>query len=494
MIHLVVEVTQVVPPDEGESDTQSQGTLESDVTRAIEKACWCELIVLRHDMCRGWELARMYRLFQNRGTRLLPFPIQSLMDDPESMLGRMLSCEPVMLTVKGGSGLEIVRRDVMFNLLCLIVPHMPDTIFAELISAWSWSRAIPGAGTGSGDAYTFHRALCEYYFEVSSSATTRGFLDIRVTGEFGRDVCSDTCGEVTDIGASLTGALGEVPIITPPIASFAALLSIPLNLLCTSSFVPEEVCVEEPDMDTYRVILQLIPTYEEANGQGVRMLRAFIDVVDEGPERDCEHDRERGWAQGRADQIIRTLYYMLTSNRQSIRWLGTHSPRPSMRAQPHLDLRPQPCSHCPKAELYSMTSRFGLEAPYMSPFGTGRDAACMPDVCYAQWFLSTATDPEIQAAFIIALESPEVSEVSEPVSGSAVSLVSMFVEVLVRSSGAILKTMGPHCRCAKPWSPAGDMGYGTSHDRSMCGTMDLVACLTPLHALQLLEMLVCGSG
>lgn len=420
MIELLVELTNL---DDEEQD------IEADVTRAIKHLCSAELRMLRDDMSRSWELSKMYAHAKwQQSEELVPFAIRLVLKDDMSLVGRLLSGEPVTLVVSGGSGMRLVRGDVVSNLLSLIAPYIPIVVLAEMIST----------------SFILQRALCEYYFRVSSSQ--HGSRGGQLVCDDSKNACeqhaSEHASEHASKHASEHASVSDIG---------AWLLEKPEDPLLFSS--DEEYCVK----------LRIIPSVP---------VRAFIDVVP-GVHRVQQDEIEDMHPQARLDQLLRMLFHMLTKNRHTLAWLGAicASKRP---LTPHCDLRPPPCAYCQITNLYSVTTRFGLDNPTIS---SSAPVSSVLDVCYAHWFFSSAAHLEIATAFSSALASTD----------PATTTGSLPADVLVRSSGAILNTMAPHCRkCV-------DQTFDGLH-QNLCGTKEIVACLNPTHALQLLEMLVCQRG
>lgn len=168
---------------------------------------------------------------------------------------------------------------------------------------------------------------------------------------------------------------------------------------------------------------------------------------------------EAVFAESEAHRFLRSLFCMLTANRRRFSWFGQ-----SVRGQEH-------------RSDHLLTKRYGLSPPDLD---SCRDRSGLLDVCYAEWYLSTHNKEDIADAFATA-----IAVGSKTVHDGARLTKTAFVEVLSRRAFDILQALAPNC--------AGCDSTFEIHSGGGCGTRELVACLLPIHALQLLEMLVCDQ-
>lgn len=165
----------------------------------------------------------------------------------------------------------------------------------------------------------------------------------------------------------------------------------------------------------------------------------------------------------RALHFLRTLFCMLTVNRRKFCWFGQCA-----RGHEHRSDHP-------------LTKKFGLSPP---DFDRLTDPETLLDVAFAVWYLSISAEEDIADAFETVGKAFVRVSLDE---GSLTRLVitkSTFVRVLMRSSFDILNAVAPNC--------LGCDSLSDVHCGGGCGTKELITCLTPLHAMQLLEMLVCS--
>lgn len=427
-------------------DLQPEEDVEEAVTAAVECLCGVELDTLHSHISHSWGLTGVYAptMFQPC-KHMLPFLIQNTLIGENSVLGQLLSCEPVMLTVIG-SGTKFSRDNVLQSLLCLMLPGLPDVILSELFSDW----------VQSSNNDKFQRAICEYYFQYAVLASSSGRL---------------------------------------------------LELKSVKRVVDR---MNHSGEYTRRHVK--MPSFTECpKGLYTQAVAERADPVE--PATVQEKQRTFGTApRERIDALLRTLYMSLETNREHLTWLGVCSTRAVSAFTHRVEVGD-------RAQLNTATSRFGLTPPDMHHPCTISDSAAMLDVCYAQWFLSSASFDEIYNAFEEALHvhvhvhvQPATST-PPTVTHKIKSHTSTFVDVITRSSRSILNTMAPQCigcHCKYRLSPSDWPGAETwrSSMPTAChscgsryahtgdhtgGTRELIACLLPVHALQLLDMFVCSS-
>lgn len=300
-----------------------------------------------------------------------------------SNLGRLLGCEPVMLRVNDGTCVS--RQNVVCNVMTIVFPTICVPVLAELISYWMQSI----------QSMIYQKALCDYYFNSAQSHTNSGIRQQRTSR--GHD--------------------------------------------CWDAWVPCHVCTLSDESACVPGSPVLDPQADSLYDKAVRDRAVEIhpsDILDSS-----SINKE---PQQRIDQLLNTLFRMLTESERHTRSFG--------RVQ----------SGIKPPDLNQLRSLSSIK---------------MMDVCFAHWYLSTARTPHITMAFHSAIkpslneENFEICTPAEPPTP-----MSTFIEVLLRSSREILHTMAPSIAITDRKCFEGR------------GTMDLVACLSQTHALQLLEMMV----
>lgn len=175
------------------------------------------------------------------------------------------------------------------------------------------------------------------------------------------------------------------------------------------------------------------------------------------PSSDLSNDEQR------AHHFVRALHCMLTLNCKRVSWFG--------RGAHRMDHR------------HPLTKRYGLLTPDLDDLSSS-DA--LLDVSFAVWYLSSQDKDNIADAFEVSRQTLATSQAPPKYDhGLMAPTKAVFVRVLMQRSFDILQAVAPHC--------AGCDDVSDVHCGGGCGTRDLIACLVPMHALQLLEMLVCDK-
>lgn len=374
--------------------------IEHAVTSAVHELCGKDIIHLAIRLREDGNINRMFgSICTDDQGRRIPLSIKDHTGNGQTVLGLLLSGEPVALNIRG-SEVVVERSNVLCNILTLLLPNLPDDTMASLFSDWSLT----------GARGFFHRAVCEYYLKVSQQDTPGPHVSL------GGALASHCIDRVCNTRYS--GYVGHTPSV------------------CHDTL---EELVDERD----RLLEGMVPAAgstctPEGTGAGAGGWMDMEPVADANA----------------AQQFIRVLFRMLTANLKHA-WYKKETPA---------DI----CAHC------SLTHRFGLIPPMLNLI---KDPAVMLHICFAAWYLSSAEHKDIATCFQTAL----AGGLNPP--ANAGPNESAFLHVLLQHSHALLTATAPHCkRC--------DSGKW-SHCGGGCGSKELISCLTPLHSLQLLELLVC---
>lgn len=321
----------------------------------------------------------------------------------------------------------LYRENVLCNLIHLCFFDIPNTILAELIVDW----------TTTSNSEKFETALCRYYAEISN--LTSGCLFTR-----GDDLqhdnylqFSDTLARVTDVGAMVW-----------------------------------------------------VPGLSQSNEE-----RCMNDTSDHS-EVVCDNNTISE-PQARINHLLLTTFHVLRTNREQL--------QNTCRTVLSNDQNPtdtyNACSHDGLyIHEYTMMSRFGLTHPnFRHSCLENKGMAQFLDVSYAHKYLMSACNRQIRVDFETALspgcKNPDWRLCHDP----------QIVHILRRSSFEILNTIAPQCdSCGCEYRSCHDhlervpnaakcryAASQTGHGVGVGGTIQLVACLSQMHALQLLEMLIC---
>lgn len=453
MIELNVDASRIMSTD-----------IEEAITHAINNRCRSDLDNLSKKLKMDWDFANVCNTLVNSDTLChVPFLMQSVIDSFNNHCGiiikQLIFGESIRVHVNDD---VIHRNDAICNILTLLIPIIPDVILSSLITGW----------TLSSRGQTFQRALCEYYFMIKNVAD---YHDRSLGSLISDQLKEDSFGGY----ASCTGVDTTYDITS---SSY--------NNQLTTSNKFEDLCRSRdiqilPYLGKQRVRIG-IQHGVRRNGDGLHTkLSSHIHVqlnvecedaepLLNSPSCVCPFQYDK-----QADRLICTLFHMFTENkRNNVVWMGTFARKTKV---PILILGSS-LFFTKRIEFKCLRNRFGFSEPSLE---SAFSPQALLDISYASLFLKSAEDNDIVECFEKALITMCDSVDIDNKGTGMVASNALFVNVIRRRSREIVMTMAPHCKCQY-------YNYTNQGSHTACGTKDLVACLIPIHALRLLELLVCG--